>query len=114
MRGVIDTKSDISATIRVRVAQSDYPATPIVTSTRLAVVRLHGRREETWEQRNEITSERYRYLYDEAELTEWVQPVLDVAAQAPETHVIFNNCYGNYAPTNAIEFSALLQAARPA
>lgn len=94
--------------------KSSLPATPIVTSTRLAVVRLHGRREETWEQRNEITSERYRYLYDEAELTEWVHPVLDVAAQAPETHVIFNNCYGNYAPTNAIEFAALLQAARPA
>lgn len=93
--------------------KSSLPATPIVTSSRLAVVRLHGRREETWEQRNEITSERYRYLYDEAELTEWVQPVLDVAAQAPETHVIFNNCYGNYAPTNAIEFSALLEAARP-
>jgi uncharacterized protein YecE (DUF72 family) len=92
--------------------KSSLPATPIVTSTRLAVVRLHGRREETWEQRNEITSERYRYLYDEAELIEWVQPVLEVAAQAPETHVIFNNCYGNYAPTNAIEFAALLEAAR--
>jgi uncharacterized protein YecE (DUF72 family) len=92
--------------------KSSLPATPIVTSSRLAIVRLHGRREETWEERNEITSERYRYLYDEAELTEWVHPVLDVAALAPETHVIFNNCYGNYAPTNAIEFSALLEAAR--
>jgi uncharacterized protein YecE (DUF72 family) len=38
--------------------------------------------------------------------------VLDVAAEAAETHIIFNNCYGNYAPTNAIEFSALLDAAR--
>jgi uncharacterized protein YecE (DUF72 family) len=92
--------------------KSSVPATPIVTSGRLAIVRLHGRREETWEERNEIVSERYRYLYDEAELTEWVQPVLDVSAQVPDTHVIFNNCYGNYAPTNAIEFSALLDAAR--
>ena len=92
--------------------KSSLPATPTVTSTRLAIVRLHGRREETWEQRNEITSERYRYLYDESELSEWVDPVLDVSAQVPETHVIFNNCYGNYAPTNAIEFAALLQAAR--
>jgi uncharacterized protein YecE (DUF72 family) len=92
--------------------QSSLPATPVVTSRRLAVVRLHGRREETWEQRNEITSERYRYLYDESELSEWVRPVLDVAAQAPETHVIFNNCYGNYAPTNAIEFATLLHEAR--
>ena len=92
--------------------QSSLPAMPTVTSSRLAIVRLHGRREETWEQRNEITSERYRYLYDESELSEWVDPVLDVSAQVPETHVIFNNCYGNYAPTNAIEFAALLQAAR--
>ncbi len=91
--------------------KSSLPATPLVTSRRLAILRLHGRREETWERRNEITSERYRYLYDEAELHEWVQPVLDVAAQAPETHVIFNNCYGNYAPTNAIEFAALVQDA---
>lgn len=90
---------------------SSLPSTPLVTSSRLAMVRLHGRREETWEQRNEITSERYRYLYDESELAEWVHPVLDVAAHAPETHVIFNNCYGNYAPTNAIEFAALLAAA---
>lgn len=92
--------------------KSSLPATPTVTSSKVAVVRLHGRREETWEEKNEITSERYRYLYDEAELAEWVDPVLEVAAQAPETHVIFNNCYGNYAPANAIEFSTLLEAAR--
>ena len=92
--------------------KSSLPSTPIVTSSRLSVVRLHGRREDTWEERNEVTSERYRYLYDEAELSEWVDPVLEVSAQTSETHVIFNNCYGNYAPTNAIEFSALLEAAR--
>jgi uncharacterized protein YecE (DUF72 family) len=92
--------------------RSSLPATPVVTSSRLAIVRLHGRREETWEEPNEVVSERYRYLYDEAELSEWVQPVLDVSEQVAETHVIFNNCYGNYAPTNAIEFSALLDAAR--
>ena len=90
---------------------SSLPATPLVTSTQLAIVRLHGRRSETWEERNDIVSERYRYLYDEGELTAWVDPVLEVSAQARETHVVFNNCYGNYAPTNAIEFSALLSAA---
>jgi uncharacterized protein YecE (DUF72 family) len=94
--------------------QSSLPATPLVTSSRIAVVRLHGRREETWEERNEVVSERYRYLYDESELDEWVEPVLDVSSQVPETHVIFNNCYGNYAPTNAVEFSALLHASAAA
>ncbi len=91
--------------------RSSLPATPLVTSKRLAIVRLHGRRGETWEERNEIVSERYRYLYDEGELAEWVDPVLEVSSQARETHVVFNNCYGNYAPTNAIEFSSLLSAA---
>lgn len=90
---------------------SSLPATPMVTSKQLAIVRLHGRRRETWEERNEIVSERYRYLYDEGELAEWVDPVLEVSAQTRETHVVFNNCYGNYAPTNAIEFSSLLSAA---
>lgn len=91
--------------------KSSLPATPLVTSKQLAIVRLHGRRNETWEERNEIVSERYRYLYDEGELTEWVDPVIEISAQARETHVVFNNCYGNYAPTNAIEFSSLLSAA---
>lgn len=91
--------------------KSSLPATPLVTSKQLAIVRLHGRRSETWEERNAIVSERYRYLYDEGELTEWVDPVIEISAQARETHVVFNNCYGNYAPTNAIEFSSLLSAA---
>jgi uncharacterized protein YecE (DUF72 family) len=92
--------------------KSSLPATPVVTSKRFAIVRLHGRREETWERPNEIVSERFRYLYGPDELRPWVDPVLDVSSRVSETHVIFNNCYGNYAPTNALEFSALLAAAR--
>jgi hypothetical protein len=30
MRGVIDSESDVGATIRVRVAQGDYPAAPVL------------------------------------------------------------------------------------
>lgn len=91
--------------------KSSLPAMPVVTSRRLAMVRLHGRRVGTWEQPNEVVSERFRYLYDLEELQEWVEPVMEISARVPETHVIFNNCYGNYAPTNAFEFSALLAAA---
>lgn len=92
--------------------KSSLPALPVVTSKRLAMVRLHGRRASTWEKPNEVVSERFRYLYDREELQEWVDPVVEVSSRVPETHVIFNNCYGNYAPTNALEFSALLAAAQ--
>ena len=32
----------------------------------------------------------------------------EVAAQANETHALFNNCYANYGTTNAREIAALL------
>ena len=34
--------------------------------------------------------------------------IREVAAQAKETHVLFNNCYANYGTTNAREIAALL------
>ena len=34
--------------------------------------------------------------------------VREVAAQAKETHLMFNNCYANYGTTNAREIAALL------
>ena len=41
----------------------------------LAVVRLHGRRDDLWERPGVPTVERYRYLYDEAQLEEWTGPI---------------------------------------
>ena len=52
--------------------------------------------------------ERFRYLYDAAELREWVAPIRDAARAARQVHVVFNNCYGNYATTNAAEMAGLL------
>jgi uncharacterized protein YecE (DUF72 family) len=54
------------------------------------------------------TVERFRYLYDEGELGEWVPRITQVAAQAEDTHVLMNNCYANYGSTNARELAAML------
>jgi uncharacterized protein YecE (DUF72 family) len=86
------------------------PPIMAVTSPRLAVVRFHGRRTETWEAKNIPVVERFRYLYDEAELGEWVPRVREAAAAARDVHVLMNNCYANYGTTNARELAALLQA----
>jgi uncharacterized protein YecE (DUF72 family) len=52
--------------------------------------------------------ERFRYLYEPAELGEWVPRIRDAAAHAREVHVLMNNCYANYGTTNAREIADLL------
>jgi uncharacterized protein YecE (DUF72 family) len=88
--------------------KSSLPPMVAVTSPRLAVVRFHGRRTETWEASNIPVVERFRYLYDEEELGEWVPRIRAAASQVRETHVLMNNCYANYGTTNAREIAAML------
>jgi uncharacterized protein YecE (DUF72 family) len=89
---------------------SSVPPVAAVTSDRLAVVRMHGRRADTWEKRGTPVLERFRYLYDEKELQSWVPKVVEIAGEADAVHVVFNNCYGNYGTTNAMEMARLVAA----
>ena len=54
--------------------------------------------------------ERFRYLYSEAELKEWVPRIREAAEDARELHILMNNCYANYGSTNARELAAMLAA----
>jgi uncharacterized protein YecE (DUF72 family) len=90
---------------------NSVPPIAAVTSPRLAIVRLHGHRDDMWNRRGVAVVDKYRYLYDRDELASWVPRVLEVAEKADETHVVFNNCYANYGTTNALEMSAMLAAA---
>ena len=89
--------------------KTSLPPIMAVTSPELAVVRFHGRRTETWEAKNIPVVERFRYLYDDKELGEWVPRVREAAAAAKNVHVLMNNCYANYGTTNAREIATLLQ-----
>jgi len=88
--------------------ESSVPAVPEVTSPSLAVVRFHGRNVDTWEAKVTQVSQRFRYLYDEKQLAEWVPMISAISEQAEEVHLVFNNCYGNYGTTNALEMGAML------
>jgi len=88
--------------------KSSVPPEVAVTSPDLAIVRFHGRNAETWEKKGITPAERFRYLYSRDELSEWVPRVKEVASQAKEVHLMFNNCYANYGTTNAREIAALL------
>ena len=87
---------------------SSVPPVVAVTSGELAIVRMHGRRGDQWERRGASVADKYRYLYDREQLETWAPRVAEVAAQAKQTRVVFNNCYGNYGTTNALEMTAML------
>jgi uncharacterized protein YecE (DUF72 family) len=88
--------------------ESSVPFVPAVTTGDRAIVRLHGRRAATWEAVDTPTVERYRYLYGRDELDALLPRLEQLAAQARQTSVLLNNCYGNYGTTNARELLALL------
>ena len=90
---------------------NSVPPIVAVTSTRLAIVRFHGRRADTWNARNVSVAERFRYFYDRDELAEWVPRIEEAAAEARDVHVIMNNCYANYGTTNASQLAMLLRGA---
>jgi uncharacterized protein YecE (DUF72 family) len=84
------------------------PPVAEATSERFAVVRFHGRREETWTKKNVHPTERFRYDYSDEELREWVPRVQTMMESAKETHALFNNCYRDYAVRNARSFGDLV------
>jgi uncharacterized protein YecE (DUF72 family) len=83
----------------------------VATTSDLAVVRLHGRNAATWERHAGTAAERFAYRYSDEELAEWVPRVSELARGATEVHVLFNNCYRDYAVDNAATFMRLLAAA---
>ncbi len=84
---------------------------PVAAATApLAMVRFHGRNQETWEKKGITTAEKFRYLYDRSELAPWVARIRELAQQAQEVHVVMNNCYGDYAVRNSRDLSELLES----
>jgi uncharacterized protein YecE (DUF72 family) len=85
-----------------------YPSSipPVVAATAdLAVVRLHGHSDK-WASKD--IHERFGYRYSEGELSEWAAKVRGLADTADTTHVLFNNCYSDYAQVNAQQLADLL------
>lgn len=84
------------------------PFIPAVT-TDIAYFRFHGRNGENWLRRGIETSLRYDYLYSDAELEGFVQPVMKAATTAAMVFTMFNNCHGSSAVRNAVSFRELLK-----
>lgn len=79
---------------------------PVMAATSdLAVVRFHGHSDK-WTSRN--IYERFGYKYSQRELEQWAPRLRDLADKAESTHVLLNNCYRDYAQTNARQLASLL------
>jgi uncharacterized protein YecE (DUF72 family) len=88
--------------------KSSTPPAVACTSPELAMVRFHGHNADTWEKPGLTAAERFRYLYSEDELREWVKPAHELAEQAAQLHVLMNNCYEDYGVRNSAQMAALL------
>src|SRR4051794_7402872 len=88
---------------------SSVPPVLATTNPDLAMVRFHGQNAKTWEKQGLTAAERFRYLYSEDELREWVPPLKELAGKAKQLHVLMNNCYSDYGVRNAAMLGRLLK-----
>jgi uncharacterized protein YecE (DUF72 family) len=79
-----------------------------VTWPELAVVRFHGRSDETWKKPNTTAAERFKYLYSRPQLRAWVPRLQGLAERAERVHALMNNCYQDYGVRNAADLASLL------
>jgi uncharacterized protein YecE (DUF72 family) len=84
--------------------RDSIPPVLAVTSD-LSVVRMHGHSDK-WDSKD--IYDRFGYRYSDRELAEWAGNVRQLASEAEDTHVFFNNCYSNYAQVNATQLADLL------
>jgi uncharacterized protein YecE (DUF72 family) len=86
-----------------------------VTNPQLAMVRLHGRNNETWNPgAGASASARFNYDYSDAELDELAASIRAMATRAAKTHVIFNNCFEDQGQRNALTMIGMLGGAASA
>jgi uncharacterized protein YecE (DUF72 family) len=79
---------------------------PVLAATSdLAVVRFHGHSEK-WTSRD--IYEKFGYLYSDKEIRDWAPKVRKLADEVDRTHVLYNNCYSDYAQRNARNLLDLL------
>jgi uncharacterized protein YecE (DUF72 family) len=84
------------------------PAVWEVTHPELALVRLHGRNQETWNYKGPASSGRFNYVYSGQELAALKPEILRASRQARKVHVLFNTNYQDQGQVNARLMTQLL------
>jgi uncharacterized protein YecE (DUF72 family) len=89
---------------------NSVPAVWEVTHPDLAIVRLHGRNTETWNQKGlTASSDRFNYDYSEPELVALATDIRQLATQVGAVQAVFNNNYEDQGQRNAGTLMRLLE-----
>jgi uncharacterized protein YecE (DUF72 family) len=88
---------------------SGLPTVAEVTVPELAVVRFHGRNDDTWKAQTKTAAERFKYLYSRPQLRAWAPRLRALAERAEHVHALMNNCYQDYGVRNAADLLELLE-----
>jgi uncharacterized protein YecE (DUF72 family) len=104
-----------------RMTSNNVAPTVIATTSDSAYLRLHGRNAATWNKRGGSASERFDHLYTESELSEWVEPLRELAGRHENVWAMFNNNGRSVdvasggeiaqAPVNALQLRDMLEDA---
>jgi uncharacterized protein YecE (DUF72 family) len=89
---------------------TSMPSEYEVTSSKLGVIRFHGRNHDTWDLRGVPPNVRFRWDYTDEELSEWVPRIKEMERSAGRVHALMNNNYSNYSVKNAHQLEKLLEA----
>ena len=88
---------------------SKLPTVLEVTNDELAVVRFHGRADDTWSARTGTAAERFNYRYSKQQLRPWAKKLERLGNEAREVHALMNNCYRDHGVRNAAELRTMLE-----
>lgn len=90
---------------------NSVPALWEVTHPELAIVRLHGRNSESWNQKGlTASSDRFNYDYAEQALAALASDIRQLATKVGEVQVVFNNNFEDQGQRNARTLIGLLQS----
>ena len=78
-----------------------------VTTGDIGYIRFHGRNTASWWDNSQ--GDRYNYLYNREELTEWIERIRDISRKTSKTYLFFNNCHAGHAVKNAKMMAELLK-----
>ncbi len=89
------------------VERAGVPLAPVVTCSRLAVLRCHGQNQVAWANPRASIAERFNYLYSPRELLALAGALERLSQEAAEVHAVFSNCIRDYALLGAKGLCAL-------
>jgi len=79
-------------------------------TTNISIVRFHGRNQNNWNKKGISVVERFRYLYNDDDLLEWLPKLAKLSSKVKQLHILFNNCYADYGIKNAYDIDRLIKS----